>query len=114
MELLIYVLHGTWYTQDTGGAEILGVSEDIVPLLGKLDRIADTKARGYVEMRGHLQEERGARYYEAVDGGWRYAKFYISEHRLTVPEMEAVEISKENQKKDGMWEMWVRGAAGKG
>ena len=92
MELLIYVLHGAWYTQDTDGAEVLGVSEDIAPLTRELDRIADTKARDYVEMSGHLQEERGDRYYEAVDGGWRYAKFHISEHWLVIPEMAAVEV----------------------
>lgn len=102
MELLIYVLHGTWYTQGTDGAEVIGVSEDIAPLLGELDRIADTKAGDYVEMCGNLQEERGDRYYEAVDGGWRYAKFHISEHLLAVRELAAGEAGTEGQKRDGM------------
>lgn len=59
MELLIYVLHGTWYTQDTDVAEVLGVSGDIAPLPEGLCRIADTKAKDCVEMSGQLQEERG-------------------------------------------------------
>lgn len=84
MDLRIYVLHGAWHSQDTDGAEVLGVSEEIGPLLGRLDRIADTEAEGYVEMQGHVQEERGERYYEAVDGGGRYAKFYITEHTLRI------------------------------
>ncbi len=79
-----------------------------------MDRIADTEARDYVEMRGHLREERGDRRYEDVDGGRRYAEFYISEHQLTVSEMAAVEPGKENRKKDGMQEVrperdkWLR------
>ncbi len=87
MELPIYVLHGTWYTQDTDVAEVLGVSGDIAPLPERLCRIADTKARDCVEMSGQLQEERGDGGYEAVDGGWRYAKLHISGHQIAVPEM---------------------------
>ena len=67
-----------------------------------------------MEMRGHLREERGDRRYEAVDGGRRYAEFYISEHQLTVSEMAAVEPGKENRKKDGMQEVRLEGAPGKG
>ena len=87
MELLVYVLHGTWYKQDTDVAEVLGVSGDIAPLPEGLCRIADTKARDCVEMSGQLQEERGDGGYEAVDGGWRYAKLHIPEHQIAVPEM---------------------------
>ena len=56
MELLIYVLHGAWHTEDTDGIEILGVAEETGPLLGKLRRIAGMKAGGYVELRGHVRE----------------------------------------------------------
>lgn len=84
MDLLIYVLHGAWHTQDTDGAEVLGVSGEIGPLLGKLRGIAGMKAGGYVELRGHVREEHGERYYEATDGDGRYAGFYITEEHLRI------------------------------
>lgn len=114
MELPIYVLHGTWYTQDTDGAEVLGVSGDIAPRLKELGKIADTKARDYVEMSGQLQEERGDRRYEVVDGGWRYAKFHISEHQIAISEMAEGQIGREDRKKDGVQEMRLQCAAGEG
>ena len=82
--MLIYVLHGAWQTQDTDGAGVLGVSEKIETLLEKLHGIAGMKAGDYVELRGHVREEHGERYYEAVDGDGRYAKFYIVEQSLHV------------------------------
>lgn len=84
MDLLIYVLHGAWHTQDTDGAGVLGVSEEIGPLLGKLHEIAGMKAGGCVELYGHVREEHGERYYEAMDGDGRYAEFYIVEQYLHV------------------------------
>lgn len=84
MDLLIYVLHGAWHTQDTDGAEVLGVSGETGPLLGKLRGIAGMKAGGYVELRGHVREEHGERYYEATDGDGRYAGFYIMEEHLRI------------------------------
>lgn len=82
--MLIYVLHGAWQTQDTDGAGVLGVSEEIETLLEKLHGIAGMKAGDYVELCGHVREEQGERYYEAVDGDGRYAKFYIVEQSLHV------------------------------
>ena len=41
MELVIYVLHGAWHTEDTFGSGILGVAEETGLLLGKLHVIAD-------------------------------------------------------------------------
>ena len=82
--MLIYVLHGAWHTQDTDGAGVLGVSEETEPLLETLRGIAGMKAGCYVELCGHVREEHGERYYEAVDGDGRYAKFYIVEQYLHV------------------------------
>lgn len=82
--MLIYVLHGAWQTQDTDGAGVLGVSDEIETLLEKLHGIAGIRAGGYVELRGHVREEHGERYYEAMDGDGRYAKFYIVEQPLHV------------------------------
>lgn len=48
MKILTYVLHGTWNTQDTDGVVVIGVSVDVMPLLRKLDEIADSKAKKYV------------------------------------------------------------------
>lgn len=84
MELLIYVLHGAWHTEDTDGTGVLGVAEEIEPLLGKLHEIAAMKAKGYVKLRNHAREEHGERYYEAMDGEGRYAKFYIMEEPLHI------------------------------
>lgn len=50
MKILTYVLHGMWNTPDTDGVVVIGVSVDVEPLLRKLDKIADSKAKEYVEM----------------------------------------------------------------
>lgn len=84
MELLMYVLHGAWHTGDTDGTGILGVAEEIGPLLGRLHGIAIRKAEGYVELCGHVREEHGERYYEAMDGDGRYARFYVMEEHLHI------------------------------
>lgn len=100
MKILTYVLHGMWNTQDTDGVVVIDVSVDVEPLLRKLDEIADSKANEYVEMHGYIQEEKGERYYEAVNVSGKYAKFYITEHQLEVPEKTMGTISREMEKID--------------
>ena len=95
MKILTYVLHGMWDTPYTDGVTVIGVSADVEPLLRKLDEIADSKAKEYVEMCGYIQEERGERYYEAVNARGEYAKFYITEHQLELPEKTMGAISQE-------------------
>lgn len=95
MKILTYVLHGMWNTQDTDGVVVIGVSADVEPLLRKLDEIADSKAKEYIEMYGFIQEQRGERYYEAVNGSGKYAKFYITEHQLELSENMMGSISRE-------------------
>lgn len=97
MKILMYVLHGMWNTLDTDGVVVIGVSVDVEPLLKKLDEIADSKAKEYVEMCGYIQEERGERYYEAVNVSGKHAKFYITEHRLELPENMMGAISQEEK-----------------
>lgn len=84
MELLVYVLHGSWNTQETDGVKVLGVSFKMEPLLGMLDGIAASNASDYVKMHGYFQTERDERYYEIIDKNGQYAKFYITEHNLVV------------------------------
>lgn len=84
MELLIYVLHGAWHTEDTDGTGVLWVAEEIEPLFGKLHEIIAVKAKGYVELQGHAWEEHGERYYEAKGGDGRYPKFYTMEETLQI------------------------------
>lgn len=100
MKILTYVLHGMWNTPDTDGVVVIGVSVDVEPLLRKLNEIADSKAKEYVEMCGYIQEERGERYYEAVNVSGKYAKFYINEHQLELPENTMGVISREMEKID--------------
>lgn len=92
MRILTYVLHGAWDTRSADGVIVLGVSADIEPLRKRLDEIAGSRAREYVEMCGYIQEERGERYYEVMNASGKYAKFYITEHEiyLPVPLMETV------------------------
>lgn len=100
MKILTYVLHGMWNTPDNDGVVVIGVSADVEPLLRKLDEIADSKAQRYIEMCGYLQEERGERYYEAVNVSGKYAKFYITEHWLELSEDTMGAISREMEKID--------------
>lgn len=100
MKILTYVLHGMWNTPDTDGVVVIGVSVDVELLLRKLNEIADSKAKEYVEMCGYIQEERGERYYEAVNVSGKYAKFYITEHQMELPENTMGAISREMEKID--------------
>lgn len=100
MKILTYVLYGTWHTQSTDGVEVLGVSGNIEPLLKRLDEIADSKAKDYVEMRGYIQEKRDERCYEAVNVSGKYAKFYIAEHYLEITEPLMGAVSREKEKAD--------------
>lgn len=100
MKILTYVLHGMWNTPDIDGVVVIGVSADVEPLLRKLDEIADSKAKEYVEMCGYIQEERDERYYEAVNASGKYAKFYITEHQLELSENMMRVISSEMEKID--------------
>lgn len=83
---MLYVLHGAWDSQSEDGVIVLGVSVDIKPLQKRLDEIAKNKAREYVGMYGYIQEECGERRYEAKNTSGKYAKFYITEHNLDIPE----------------------------
>lgn len=100
MKIVTYVLHGMWNTPDNDGVVVIGVSADVEPLLRELDKIADSKAQRYIEMCGYIQEERGERHYEAVNVSGKYAKFYITEHWLELPENMMGEISREMEKID--------------
>lgn len=97
MKILTYVLHGMWNTQDTDGVVVIGVSVDVETLIKKLDEIARSKANEY-EMRGCIKENRGERHYEAVNLSGKYAKFYITEHQLELPEDTMGLVSREMEK----------------
>lgn len=75
----IYVLYGYWDTLEEKDAAVIKASLGPGPVMEELDRIADGRASAYVELYGDLQEERGERYYEAMDPSCRYARFYIKE-----------------------------------
>lgn len=100
MKILMYVLHGMWDTPYTDGVVVIEVSVDVEPLLRKLDEIADSKAKEFVDLCGYIQEERGERYYEAVDASGKYGKFYITEHWLELPEGTMGAVSREMEKID--------------
>lgn len=100
MKILTYVLHGMWDTPYTDGVVVIGVSVNVEPLLKKLDEIADSKAKEFVDLCGYIQEERGERYYEAVDASGKYGKFYITEHWLEFPESMMGAVSREMEKID--------------
>ena len=90
----VYVLHGAWGYMSHEGCEIkhvnkaavLGTALDPEPLLKKLNEIADTRAGSYVEFHWNMDEKRDETSYEAEDAGGEYAKFYISECALVIPE----------------------------
>lgn len=95
MKILIYVLYGMWNTSETDGVVVIKVSVDVEPLIKKLDEIADNQANEYVEMHGYIHEERGKRYYEAVDASGKYVKFYITEQQLELSESMMRTVSRE-------------------
>ncbi len=100
MKILTYVLHGTWDDQSADGVEILGVSVDIKPLQRRLNEIAENKAMEFLQTYGDVKEERSDRLYEITDAIGEYAKFYITEHQLELPESTMGAISREMEKND--------------
>ena len=69
MDVTMYVLEGSWNTKNSDGCQVLGVSDDILPLRKRLDGIAESKAKEFVhdEMEGELSEDIGDRSYEVRD-----------------------------------------------
>lgn len=74
----VYVVHGYWNTPDYDGVTVVIVTVSEKKAVKELAKIAESKAKEYIEMYGYLQEERGERQYE-VTNGEKYAKFYITE-----------------------------------
>lgn len=100
MKILTYVLHGTWDSQSADGVIVLGVSVDIKPLQKRLNEIAENKAIEFLQTYGDVEEERSDRLYEITDAAGEYAKFYITEHQLELPEDTMGAISREMEKID--------------
>lgn len=101
MEIVLYVLSGSWDTPYTDGSIVLGVSENIEPLQRKLAKIADNKAAEYLaHPTENIKEKRRRRHYEIIDSDGRYAKFYITEHRVNISESLMGAISRKMEKID--------------
>lgn len=105
MKILTYVLHGAWDSQSADGVEVLGVSGDIKPLQKRLNEIAENKAIEFLHTYGSVEEERSDRLYEITDAVGEYAKFYITEHQLELPEETMGEISREMEKINRTWDV---------
>ncbi len=99
-KILLYVLHGSWNNEAADGVEVLGVSEDIEQLVGKLEDIAENKAMDYIEINGNAEEDRGERYFEIIGQLGGYAKFYITEHSVEISESLMGRISRDMEKID--------------
>lgn len=99
-KILLYALHGAWDNQAADGVKVLDISPDIVRLAGKLEEIAENKAKDYIKTYGDTEEERGDRYYEITDSLGEYAKFYITEHYMELSESLMGEISRDMEKID--------------
>lgn len=99
-KILVYALHGAWDNQETDGVEVLDISPDISRLTGKLEAIAENKAKDYITTYGDIEEEQGERYYEITDSLGEYAKFYITEHHVELSESLMGEISRDMEKID--------------
>lgn len=99
-KILLYALHGAWDNQVADGVKVLDISPDIIRLTGKLEKIAEGKAKGYIETYGGVKEERGDRYYEITDSLGEYAKFYITEHHVELSESLMGKISRDMEKID--------------
>lgn len=83
-EEVLYILHGYWSTPDSDGVKIIKVSRELASAQEMLDKIAENKAKDYINLCEEIQEEYGDRYYEVFnlqDGS--YAKFYITEEEIS-------------------------------
>lgn len=102
MDATMYVLEGAWNTKNSDGCQVLGVSDDILPLRKRLDGIAESKAKEFVhdEMEGELSEDIGDRSYEVRDEVMGWACFYITEQKAYISELLMGAISREMEKID--------------
>lgn len=89
-----------WETPNNSETVAVGVSVDVESLIKKLQQIADTKAREYVEMCGYIQEKRDEMSYEATNGCGKHVGFRITEHQMDLPEEAMGAISREMEKND--------------
>ena len=102
MDVTMYVLEGSWNTKNSDGCQVLGVSDDILPLRKRLDGIAESKAKEFVhdEMEGELSEDIGDRSYEVRDEVMGWACFYITEQKASISEPLMGKISREMERID--------------
>ena len=97
-KILLYVLYGAWNNLMRDGVKVLDISPDIIRLTGKLEEIAENKAKDYIETYGDIEEEQGDRYYEITDSVCGYAKFYITEYYVELSESLMGKINRDMEK----------------
>lgn len=100
MRIQMFVLYVAWNTQSATEVEILEVSDNLVKLQGRIEKIAESKAKDYLKSCGCIEEIRGERFYEIKDSIEGYAKFYITEHYVELSESMMGKISIEMEKID--------------
>lgn len=98
-KVLLHVLHGAWGTQTEDSQEVLGVSAEIQSLEGKLSKIAESRAKDYIgEPYGDVTEDHTDRSYTLTDEIGEYANFFITEHKVELPNEVRYQISREVDK----------------
>ncbi len=97
----LFVLVGCWECPDDIGVTVVAISSNEKQLIGILDQIADSKAKGYVSIEGDtLMEERTDTKYEISGNISGNARFYITEEPAVINEPLMGEISRAMSESD--------------
>ncbi len=98
MKITMYTLHGMWHSNYEDQSVVVGISTDEAGLIKELGKIADNKARDYLEMCGYIQEKRDEKNYEATNGCGKHIEFHITEHQVDLPEEVMGSVGREMEK----------------
>lgn len=105
----LYVLYGYWNTKEYDGGDVIMTSFVLKDVQKKLQSIAanfankncitDENVR-YVTLYGNLEETHGERQYEVLNPDGEYAKFYIVEQKVWIPNEFLGECSRQMERID--------------
>lgn len=98
-EILIFVLTGAWYKDGVHGFGVLGISNEIRPLMEMIKEVEDSNAEKWIGKTSVVINEKGSRgRYKIEDMHGNFAEFRITVHKTGISESVTDKIVRERKK----------------